>query len=310
MGGRQMMPFLAKRVLWFAPTILAISVFTFLLIRFAPGGPFDREKPLPPEIKKNIEARYGLDKPLHEQFTQYMTGLLLHGDFGPSLKYKDFSVNEIMAQSMAVSFQLGAIAFVLSLIGIPLGALAAARKNSLFDYSAMFAAMMGISLPNFVIGSLLLLVFGFTFMWLPVAGWGRPEHLILPALTLAAPYVAYIARLVRASLLEELTQDYVRTALAKGLSQPQVIARHALRNSAAPILSFLGPAAAGMVTGSVVVEKIFAIPGMGTHFINGAINRDYTLIMGVVLVYSVFILVFNLVVDILYGVVDPRIRNA
>jgi oligopeptide transport system permease protein len=299
-----------RRIVGIVPTMFIIITISFFVIRLAPGGPFDDEQTLPPEIKANLEAAYGLDKPLPEQFGRYLSGLA-RGDFGPSYKFKDFSVTELIAQGLPVSLMLGFAAIVLALmVGIPLGTLAALRQNSAVDYSIMGVAVVGIALPSFVIGPLFALIFGLYLRWFPVAGWeaGDFRFLVLPVVTLALPVIAYIARLTRGSLLEVLRTNFVRTARAKGLSERQVILRHALRPALLPVVSYLGPATAFVITGSLVVETVFGLPGSGRYLVQGAINRDYTLVMGMIIVYGGLTLVLNLIADLLYGWLDPRVR--
>jgi oligopeptide transport system permease protein len=287
-----------------------IITISFFVIRMAPGGPFDDEQTLPPEIKANLEAAYGLDKPLTEQYWRYLAGLA-EGDFGPSFKFKDFTVTELIAQGLPVSLLLGLFAILLAvLIGVPLGTLAALRQNSAVDYGIMGVAVIGIALPSFVIGPLFALIFGLYLRWFPVAGWesGDLSYLVLPVVTLALPVIAYIARLTRGSLLEVLRTNFVRTARAKGLSERQVIVRHALRPALLPVVSYLGPATAFVITGSLVVETVFGLPGSGRYLVQGAINRDYTLVMGMIVVYGGLTLLLNLISDLLYGWLDPRVR--
>lgn len=305
-----MMRFALRRILGVFPTLFVIITLSFFVIRLAPGGPFDEEQALPPEIKANLEAAYGLDKPLTEQYVRYLAGLA-RGDFGPSFKFKDFSVTELIAQGLPISLVLGLSAVLLALlVGIPLGTLAALRQNSPTDYSIMGVAVLGIALPSFVTGPLFALVFGLYLRWLPVAGWetGQLRYLVLPVVTLALPVIAYIARLTRGSLLEVLRTNYVRTARAKGLPERQVILRHALRPALLPVVSYLGPATAFVITGSLVVETVFGLPGSGRYLVQGAINRDYTLVMGMIVVYGGLTLTLNLVADLIYGWLDPRVR--
>jgi oligopeptide transport system permease protein len=292
------------------PTLFIIITLSFFVIRLAPGGPFDEEQALPPEIKANLEAAYGLDKPLPEQYLRYLSGLV-RGDFGPSFKFKDFSVTELIAQGLPISLVLGLSAVLLALlVGIPLGTLAALRQNSPTDYGIMSVAVLGIALPSFVTGPLFALVFGLYLRWLPVAGWetGQLRYLVLPVITLALPVIAYIARLTRGSLLEVLRTNFVRTARAKGLPESQVILKHALRPALLPVVSYLGPATAFVITGSLVVETVFGLPGSGRYLVQGAINRDYTLVMGMIVVYGALTLTLNLIADLLYGWLDPRVR--
>jgi oligopeptide transport system permease protein len=272
-----------------------------------PGGPFDRERKLPEHIEKQLLAKYKLDGPIFEQYAGYLSDLL-HGDLRLSTKYRSRSVNEILADSLPVSGLLGGIAFCVATIGgVFLGSLAAANQQTWIDRTAMLSALFAVSLPSFVIGPVLVLVFAIDWPVLPVGGWGTFRSLILPSITLAAPYTAYIARLTRSSMLEVLTQDYIRTARAKGLSNSSVLYKHALRVAILPVVSFLGPLAANLLTGSIVVESIFSIPGTGGFFVNSVLNRDGFLLAGVVIVYCSLLVVFNLVVDLLYGLLDHRI---
>lgn len=302
-----MLRFVAKRVLGLIVILFCVITITFFLVRLMPGGPFDRERKLPEHIEKQLLAKYKLDGPLSEQYINYL-GDLLHGDLRLSTKYRSRSVNEILADSLPVSGLLGGIAFCAATLGgVFLGSLAAAKQHTWIDRNAMLAALFAISLPPFVIGPLLVLVFAIYIPLLPVGGWGNLQSLILPSITLAAPYTAYIARLTRASMLEVLTQDYIRTARAKGLSENAVIYKHALRVAILPVVSFLGPLAANLLTGSIVVESIFSIPGAGGFFVNSVLNRDGFLLAGVVIVYCTLLVFFNLAVDVLYGFLDRRI---
>ena len=302
-----MLRFVAKRVLGLIVILFCVITITFFLVRLMPGGPFDRERKLPGHIEKQLLAKYKLDGPLSEQYINYL-GDLLHGDLRLSTKYRSRSVNEILAESLPVSGLLGGIAFCAATLGgVFLGSLAAAKQHTWIDRNAMLAALFAISLPPFVIGPLLVLIFAIYIPLLPVGGWGNLQSLILPSITLAAPYTAYIARLTRASMLEVLTQDYIRTARAKGLSENAVIYKHALRVAILPVVSFLGPLAANLLTGSIVVESIFSIPGAGGFFVNSVLNRDGFLLAGVVIVYCTLLVLFNLVVDVLYGFLDRRI---
>ena len=302
-----MLRFIATRCLGLIAILFSVVTITFFLVRLMPGGPFDRERKLPEHIEKQLLAKYKLDGPLPEQYINYL-GDLLHGDLRLSTKYRSRSVNEILADSLPVSGLLGGIAFCVATVGgVLLGSLDAAKQHTWIDRTAMLAALFAISLPSFVIGPLLVLVFAIYVPVLPVGGWGTVQSLILPSITLAAPYVAYIARLTRASMLEVLTQDYVRTARAKGLSENTVIYKHALRVAILPVVSFLGPLAANLLTGSIVVESIFSIPGAGSFFVNSVLNRDGFLLAGVVIVYCTLLVLFNLIVDVLYGFLDRRI---
>ena len=297
-----------RRLLAMIPTLWAIVTITFFLLRLAPGGPFLAEREIPAEARATLAARYGLDQPLHVQYGRYLANVVRF-DFGPSYRFPTRSVREIILGALPVSLELGfwAIAIAL-LVGVPLGTVAALRQNTIWDYGPMSAAMLGISVPNFVLGPILVFVFALSLRWLPPALWGPPQNKILPAFTLAAVYIAYIARLARGGMLEITRADFIRTARAKGLSETTVVCRHALRGGLLPVVSFLGPALARAVTGSIVVEKIFAVPGVGQYFVNAAFNRDYTLVMGIVICYAGFLIVFNLLVDVMYGVLDPRVR--
>jgi oligopeptide transport system permease protein len=292
------------------PTLFIIVTIAFFMIRIAPGGPFDRERAIPPEIEKNILAAYDLDLPLWQQYVKYVGGVL-QGDFGPSYKYRDFTVLDLIASGLPASLQLGGIAIVLAvLFGITAGTFAALSQNSRYDYLIMAGAMTGIAIPNFVMAPLLTLVFGVYLSLLPVAGWGDGAlaNKILPIIALALPQIAYIARLTRGSMIETLGQNYVRTARAKGLRERIVIARHALRGALLPVVSYLGPATAQIITGSVVIETIFDFPGIGRHFVQGALNRDYTVVMGVMIFYASLIILFNLLVDLAYALLDPKVK--
>lgn len=299
-----------KRIAGAIPTLLILITISFFLIRVAPGGPFDTEKNLPGEIQKNLEEKYHLDEPLYQQYFRYL-GDIVQGDFGPSFQYKDYTVTELIAKGFPVSLTIGGFALLFALImGVTLGTIAAVRQNSWVDYLLMSTAMTGISIPNFVVAPLLILFFAVYRNWFPAGGWGDGQwnYLVLPVLALSLRYIAYIARLMRGSMIEILQSDYIRTAKAKGLSTFQTVFKHALKPALMPVVSYLGPAAAGIITGSVVIEKIFGVPGLGRYFVQGALNRDYTLVMGVIIFIGVLIVVFNLIVDILYAYLDPKIR--
>lgn len=298
-----------KRLVGAIPTLAIIVTLAFFLIRTAPGGPFDKERAVPPEVEANLNAVYHLDKPLWEQYFLYVSNVV-QGDFGPSFQYRDFSVTELIWAGFPVSLTLGASAMLIAVIlGVGLGSLAAFRQNSAVDYVVMAGAMTGIVIPNFVMAPLLTLIFGVYLSFLPVGGWGQSfTQAILPVVALALPQVAYIARLTRGSMIEVLGTNYIRTARAKGLPHKLVIQRHALKAALLPVISYLGPATAAVITGSVVIEQIFNIPGIGRYFVQGALNRDYTLVMGVVVFYGVLIILFNLIVDLLYGLLDPKVR--
>jgi ABC-type dipeptide/oligopeptide/nickel transport system permease component len=303
-----MATFILRRVVSLLFVLFCVVTITFLLIRLAPGGPFDRERKIPPQIEKELLAKYKLDGPLWDQYRGYMWDLL-HGDLRLSTKYRNRSVNELLAQSLPVSGTLGAIAFLIATAGgIWVGAYAAVRHDRPADTLAMLGALLAISIPTFVIGPLLILVFALKLNWLPVGGWGGITYLILPAITLASPYVAYIARLMRTSMLEVLGLDFIRTARAKGLSDGRIIFKHALKVAVLPVVSFLGPLAANLLTGSIVVESIFNIPGAGGFFVNSIQNRDGFLLEGVVIVYCALLVVMNLIVDLVYMGLDRRIR--
>ncbi len=304
-----MLSLIARRLLQAIPTLWIIATATFVLLRLAPGGPFDSEKPVSDEIKLQIEAHYGLDDPLHVQYLHYL-GNLLRGDLGPSYQYAGWEVQEVIAQAFPVSLELGLWALLIALaIGIPLGVLAALRHNQAAESVLMAIATLGICLPSFVIGPILILAFALTLDWFNPLGWNFSSDRILPALTLGLMYAAYIARLARGGMLEVLQNDWIRSARAKGLSAWTVIRRHAMRSAMQPVISFLGPAAAGLISGSFVVETLFFIPGLGPFFVNAALNRDYTLVMGTVLFYAVLIISFNLIVDLIQMWLQPRSRH-
>ncbi|HOX18563.1 MAG TPA: ABC transporter permease subunit [Spirochaetales bacterium] len=302
--------FLVRRVLSIIPTMLVIITLSFFLIRLAPGGPFAREREIPPEILENILKSYNMDKPLFGQYLDYL-GNVLTGDFGPSYRYRNRMVSDFITQGLPVSLSLGGTALVNAVfLGVLVGIVSALRQNKWQDYSAMSIAVVGISVPAFVIGPILQLVFALKLGWLPLGQWIGDKGIaaiVLPAATLSFYYFAVIARLSRASILEVLRSDYIRTARAKGLKESVVIAKHVLKGALLPVVTYLGPAFSGIIVGSVVVETIFAVPGVGRPFVQAAINRDYTLIMGEVIVYSVVLILANLVVDIVYGFLDPRI---
>jgi oligopeptide transport system permease protein len=303
--------YIARRLLASIPTLLVIVTVAFFMMRIAPGGPFDQERALPPEIEKNVLAEYNLDAPLVVQYWDYLSGVLL-GDFGPSFKYRDFTVGQLLATGFPASLKVGGLAILLAVgVGIGLGTIAALRQNRAVDHVVMATAMTGIAIPNFVMAPLLTLIFGVYLSWLPVAGWGggAPRNLVLPVIALALPQIAYIARLTRGSMIETLHANFVRTARAKGLRERIVVLRHALKGALLPVVSYLGPATAQLVTGSVVIETIFGIPGIGRYFVQGALNRDYTLVMGAVITYAVLIILLNLVVDLVYGLLDPKVKH-
>jgi oligopeptide transport system permease protein len=292
------------------PTLFLVVTISFFLVRFAPGGPFSLERPLPPQIMQNMMRAYRLDEPLWRQYGTYLWNVA-RGDFGPSYIYRDFSVGQLILQSLPYSLKLGSLALFLAVLGgVAAGLAAALRQNGVVDYAVMAFATAGVTIPNFVVAPVLTLLFAVTLAWLPAGGWGdgSPRFLVLPAIALALPQLAVFARLTRGSMIEALRTDHVRTARAYGLPN-RVVLSHALRGAMLPVISYLGPCAAGLLTGSVVVEEIFAIPGVGRYFVQGALNRDYTLVMGTVVLVALFIVTFNLLVDLIYAVVDPRIRH-
>lgn len=306
-----MLRYALLRLLGAIPTLLLVIALAFLMVHAAPGGPFDDERVLPPDVAANINAFYHLDEPLPQQFLRYMSGLV-RGDLGPSYRYRDLTVSELIGSAFPLSLKLGAMAMLLAMcLGIGAGTLAALRQNSLIDRLLMTIAMTGISIPVFVIAPVLVLLFAIHLHWLP-AGWSGTSgggRFVLPVISLALPQVAYIARLTRASMIDVLASDFVRTARAQGLGMARIVRLHALKPAMLPVLSYLGPAIAAILTGSVVVEEIFGIPGLGQHFVRGALNRDYTLVLGIVVFYATLVILLNLIVDLLYGVIDPRIRQ-
>ena len=305
-----MLRYSLKRLLGAIPTLLILMTLAFFMMRMAPGGPFDTEKSLPPEIQANLDKKYHLDEPLIQQYGRYLLDVV-RGDFGPSFQYKDYSVNELIATGFPVSLRLGLSAIAIALVvGVGLGTIAALRQNSSADYTVMTLAMTGISIPNFVLAPILILIFAVYLGWLPAGGWndGAFKNTILPIIGLALPQIAYISRLMRGSMIEVLRSNPIRTARAKGLPERVVILRHALKPALLPVVSFLGPATAAVITGSVVIEQIFGIPGLGRYFVQGALNRDYTLVMGVVVFYGILIILFNFIVDLVYAMLDPKVR--
>ncbi|MGP9819647.1 ABC transporter permease subunit [Salinarimonas sp. NSM] len=303
-----MLGFVLRRLAGAIPTIFIVVTIAFFMIRAAPGGPFDLERPLDPLIMQNLNAAFHLDEPLWRQYLLYL-GNLLQGDFGPSFTRRDFSVADLFAVGLPVSVTLGALALSLALVvGASLGVLAALRQNKGADYAVVGIATFGITIPNFVVAPILSLLFGVWMGWLPAGGWGTPAHMVLPVVTLALPQIAIIARLTRGATIEALRSNHVRTARAYGLPTRVVVITHTLRAAILPVVSYLGPAAAALLTGSVVVETIFGIPGIGRYFVQGALARDYTLVMGTVVVIAIFVVIFNLLVDIAYALLDPRVR--
>ena len=306
-----MLRYTLLRLLGAIPTLLLVIVLAFLMVHAAPGGPFDDERALPAEIEANIARAYHSDEPLPKQFVRYFSGLL-RGDLGPSYRYRDYTVNELIGDAFPLSLKLGSMAMALALIlGIGAGTIAALRQDSWLDRTVMGFAMTGISIPVFVFAPLLVLLLAVKLNWLP-AGWSTTEgvpRFVLPVITLALPQIAYIARLTRASMIDVLGRDFIRTARAQGLGTATIVRLHALKPAMLPVLSYMGPAIAAILTGSVVVEEIFGIPGLGQFFVRGALNRDYTLVLGIVVFYATLIVSLNLLVDILYGVIDPRVRH-
>jgi oligopeptide transport system permease protein len=307
-----MLRYALSRFLGAGPTLLILVALAFFLMHAAPGGPFDAEKPLPPAVRANLERAYHLDEPLVQQFGRYL-GALARGDFGPSFQYPGHTVTELIREGFPVSLRIGALAMALALAaGVGAGTLAAMRQNRPADRLLMAATLTGVSVPSFVVAPLLILLFAVHLGWLPGGGYGDGSlrYLLLPVLALALPQIAYIARLTRASMVEVLRSPFIRAARAKGLTERTVVLRHALKPALLPVVSYLGPAIAAIITGSVVIEQIFGIPGLGRFFVLGALNRDYTLVLGVVVFYGALIVALNLIVDLLYAAIDPRVRYA
>lgn len=305
-----MLRFAIRRFLGAIPTLLILIALAFCLIRLAPGGPFDSEKQLPPDIEANLRQAYHLDEPLYQQFARYIANLA-RGDFGPSFQYRDFTVTELIRSGFPVSLRLGGFAMLLALfVGVLAGTIAALRQNSSSDYVVMAVSMTGISIPNFVMAPLMILLFAVHLGWLPAGGLGDGgfRNMLLPVISLALPQIAFISRLTRGSMIEVLRSNYIRTARAQGLPTRTIIFTHALKPALLPVVSYLGPATAAVITGSVVIEQIFGVPGLGRYFVQGALNRDYTLVMGVVVFYGILIIVFNFFVDLIYGFLDPRLK--
>ena len=307
-----MLRFLVRRLAVAIPTLFVVITVAFFMMRAAPGSPFDNDRRLPPEIKANVEKKFGMNRPLGVQYVDYLRGVA-HGDFGPSLKYQDKTVLDVLRENYPVSLRLGLTAILIATVtGVSLGVLAALRQNQSADYLTVGVAIVGVTIPGFVTAPLLQLVFGSKLGVLPIAGWdgGAVPNMILPVAVLALPQIAIISRLTRAGMIEALHSNWVRTARAKGLPEHQIVARHALRAAIVPLVSYLGPACAGLLTGSLVVERIFNLPGLGKFFVVSALQRDYTVVMGMVIVYAVLILVLNLLADLLQAALDPRVRLA
>lgn len=306
-----MLSYIIRRVLVSIPTLLILIVACFLLMYAAPGGPFTSERPLPPQVLANIEAKYGLDRSLPEQIWRYLVGVITQFDFGPSFQYKDRSVNDVIAIGFPVTLTYGSISFVLAtLVGVTVGVIAAIRQNTWIDYIAVGAAFSAQVLPNFVMAPILVIIFTWQLGWLPGGGWegGKIEYLIMPVIALSTSYMASIARITRSSMLEVLNSNFIRTAKAKGLPMRTIIWRHAMKPAMLPVVSYLGPAFVAMITGSVVVDIYFSTGGIGLHFVNAALNRDYSVMLGVTILFGVLTIVFNLLVDVLYAWLDPKIR--
>jgi len=305
-----MLKFILKRILEAIPTMLVLITVSFFLMRFAPGSPFSSERTLPPQVMANINAKYGLDKPVLEQYTTYLTNVI-QGDLGPSFKYKDFTVNELVASALPVSAKIGAFAFIFALVfGVSVGTIAALRQNTWLDYSIMSTAMIGVVLPSFVLAPALIYLFSIDLGWFPAGGWfdGSLKYMVLPVLGMSMLYVATFARITRGSMIETMNSNFIRTARSKGLSFPYIVMKHALKPAMLPVVSYMGPAFVGIITGSVVIETIFGLPGIGKLFVNAAFNRDYSLVMGVTILIGFLFILFNAIVDILLAYVDPKIR--
>jgi oligopeptide transport system permease protein len=306
-----MLRYAFRRIAGVIPTLLVIITASFFIVRLAPGGPFDQEQTLSPQVRANLDAAYGLDRPIAVQYCRYLRALA-HGDFGPSFRQRDFSVTDLIAQGLPVSSALGIAAIALAiLVGIPLGIAAAVWKQTAVDVGVTSLVVLGIALPGFVTGPLLALIFGVYLHWLPVAGWeeGAARYFVLPVVTLALPVIAHVARLTRSSLLDVFRANFIRTARARGVGRWRILWGHALRPALLPVVSYIGPATAFVVTGSLVVETVFGLPGTGRYLVQGAINRDYTLVMGMVIVYGTLVLLLTLIADLVYGWLDPRVRH-
>lgn len=305
-----MLKFIAKRLLEAIPTMLVLITISFFLMRFAPGNPFSSERPLPPQVMANINAKYGLDKPVSQQYFTYLSNVL-RGDFGPSFKYKDYTVNELISGALPVSAKIGFTAFIFTVImGVFIGTIAALKQNTWFDYTIMSTSMLGVVMPSFVLAPVLIYIFSIRLGWFPAGGWmdGSFKYMALPVLGMSLLYIATFARITRGSMIETLNSNFIRTARAKGLSYPYIVVKHALRPALLPIISYMGPAFVGIITGSVVIETIFGLPGIGKLFVNAAFNRDYSLVMGVTILIGFLFILFNAIVDVLLAYVDPKIR--
>ncbi|MBD1573738.1 oligopeptide ABC transporter permease OppB [Vibrio sp. S17_S38] len=305
-----MFKFILKRLLEAIPTLLVLITVSFFLMRFAPGNPFSSERPLPPEVMANINAKYGLDKPVLTQYTTYLTNIL-QGDFGPSFKYQDYTVNELVYAALPVSAKVGFFAFIFTLIlGVSVGTIAALRQNTWVDYTIMSTAMLGVVMPSFVLAPVLIYIFSINLGWFPAGGWkgGGFQFMFLPMVGMSLLYVATFARITRGSMIETLNSNFIRTARAKGLSYKYIVVKHALKPALLPVVSYMGPAFVGIITGSVVIETIFGLPGIGKLFVNAAFNRDYSLVMGITILIGFLFIIFNAIVDVLLAYIDPKIR--
>lgn len=305
-----MFKFILKRLIEAIPTLLVLITVSFFLMRFAPGNPFSSERPLPPEVMANINAKYGLDQPVLTQYTTYLTNIL-QGDFGPSFKYQDYTVNELVYAALPVSAQVGFFAFIFTIIlGVGVGTIAALKQNTWVDYSIMSTAMLGVVMPSFVLAPVLIYIFSINLGWFPAGGWqgGGFRFMFLPMVGMSLLYVATFARITRGSMIETLNSNFIRTARAKGLSYRYIIFKHALKPALLPVVSYMGPAFVGIITGSVVIETIFGLPGIGKLFVNAAFNRDYSLVMGITILIGFLFILFNAIVDVLLAYIDPKIR--
>lgn len=305
-----MLKFIIRRLLEAIPTLLVLITISFFMMRLAPGSPFTGERKLPPEVMANIEAKYHLNDPMYKQYFNYLIQLS-KGDFGPSFKYKDYSVNDLVAKAFPVSAKLGATAFIVAvLFGVSAGVIAALNQNTKWDFTVMGFAMTGVVIPSFVVAPLLVLIFAIHLKWFPGGGWdgGNLKHMVLPMVALSLAYIAIISRITRGSMIEIMHSNFIRTARAKGLPLRTIILRHALKPALLPVLSYMGPAFVGIITGSMVIETIFGLPGIGQLFVNGALNRDYSLVLSLTILVGVLTITFNAIVDVLYAVIDPKIR--
>ncbi len=303
-----MITFFIRRLLWAIPVIVVVSLLTFTLMHSIPGGPFDAEKALPQVIIDNLNAKYHLDDPLWKQYIDYMWGFVRF-DLGPSIAYRSRTVNDILADQWPVTALLGGVSFLIAVVGgIALGTISAFRQNSFIDHSSMFVSMLGLSIPNMALGPLLLWIFALNLRWLPAATWGTPAHVVLPAITLGTAFMAQFARITRASILQVIREEYIQTARAKGVRESLVLLKHCLRNALIPVATVAGPSFAAIMTGSMIVERIFAIPGIGKYYVTSVGNRDYPVVMAMTLIFAISVIIMNLVVDVSYGFLDPRIR--